>query len=174
MKRFFSLFIVALVCVSCNNRESGNKGNSQQTGYDTTTDTYWVPPEDTAMNFAIAKAKQTIDQFDEAFISKNSAYTDFAIKKRFAISKGGGEHLWISGITIVNGAYKGFISNDVENANQVKYGDTVIVQKAEITDWMYLDNNVLKGGYTLREMRNKLTEKERIKFDSESGFIIKD
>jgi len=39
---------------------------------------------------------------------------------------------------------------------------------------MYLDNNVLKGGYTIREIRNRLSKEEQLQLDKELGFKIED
>ena len=74
----------------------------------------------------------------------------------------------------MNGDYKGLVNNNPEKTIAVKYGDTVIVRRNEISDWMYLDNNVLVGGYTIRVIRNKMSKEERIRMDKEAGFIIKD
>ena len=82
--------------------------------------------------------------------------------------------MWIAGIIFFKGNYQGIVNNDAERTTEVKYGDTVIVQKDEITDWMYLVNNVLKGGYTIREVRNKMTKEERNKIDNDLGFKIED
>lgn len=143
-------------------------------GLDTTADIYSVTSEDPSMNSAIDKAKSTVDEFDQALKTNNIRYTDFAVKKRYKTSDGGGEHMWIAGIVLKDGYYKGFINNDAEKTTAVKYGDTVIVQKNEITDWMYLDGNVLKGGYTIRAIRNQLSKDERIEMDKSLGFKIED
>ena len=82
--------------------------------------------------------------------------------------------MWIAVTEIINGNYRGMVNNDAEQTNEVKYGDTVIVRKNEITDWMYLDNNVLKGGYTIRELLNQMDKKEQEKMKKEMGFIIED
>jgi uncharacterized protein YegJ (DUF2314 family) len=82
--------------------------------------------------------------------------------------------MWIAGISLVNGNYRGFVNNTAEKTNEVSYGDTVLVHKREISDWMYLDNYVLRGGYTIREIRNQMNKEDRNKFDKESGFKIED
>lgn len=159
---------------SCTNNQSTKNLNSDKLGLDTTNEIYYVASEDTSMNSAINIARKTISELDKALTIRNPSYSDFAVKKKFKTANGGGEHMWIAGISLVNGNYKGFINNDPESTQEIKYGDTVIVQKSEITDWMYLDNYILKGGYTIREIRNKLTNEDRIKMDKELGFRIED
>jgi uncharacterized protein YegJ (DUF2314 family) len=173
MTKPFQPLIILSVCLSCSNNSSNHLG-SDKLGFDSSANIYAVTAEDSSMNSAIAKARKTIDKFDRALKTNNSAYTDFAVKKRYETPDDGGEHMWVIGITIVNGNYKGFVNNDAEKTTEVKYGDTVIVQKDEITDWMYLDKNVLRGGYTIREMRNKLSKDERIKMDKKLGLKIED
>jgi len=172
--KFIKLLLFIPLYIGCNSNPSGNNPASNKGGLDTTTDIYSVAEEDPSMNLAIDKAKQTIAEFDKALKTGNPLYDAFAIKKRYNSPDGGGEHMWIGGISIENGNYKGVVNNDAEKTTEVKYGDTVIVRKDEITDWMYLDNNVLKGGYTIREIRNQLNKEDRIKMDKELGFIIED
>ncbi len=174
LMKFTLLLIFLQFFLSCNNNQSSEHLSSDKLGLDTTADTYSVTAEDTSMNSAIAKAKQTIEEFDDALKSNNSSYTDFAVKKRYKTSDNGGEHMWIAGIILVNGNYKGFVNNDAETTTEVKYGDTVIVRKDEITDWMYLDKNILRGGYTIREVRNQLNKEDKIKMDKDLGFKIED
>ncbi len=163
------IFILFTYCIGCNNT------STNKVGLDTTTNIYWVSEKDDyVMNQAIEKASKTIDYFDNALKIKNINYTDFAIKKRFKTKDDGGEYIWITVISIVSEGYKGIINNDAEVTKEVKYGDTVIVNKNEISDWMYLDNNVLKGGYTIRVIREKLNKTEREKMDEDLGFKIED
>lgn len=173
MKLFKFLTFISFF-LSCSGNQSTKTSNKAELGLDTTTDIYYVTAEDTSMNTAINKAKKTIGLFDQALKSNNKSYSDFAIKKRYITSDGGGEHMWIAGITFINGNYKGFVNNDAEKTTVVKYGDTVIVRKDEITDWMYLDKNILKGGYTIREVRNQMNKEKRIKMDEDLGFEIED
>jgi uncharacterized protein YegJ (DUF2314 family) len=171
MKNFLQLLIV-LPFFSCGNNQSNAHPSSQKLGLDTAANIYSVTGEDTTMNGAIQKAKQTINEFDQALQSNNPAYTNFAVKKRYKTADDGGEHIWIAEISLENGNYKGFVNNDAENTSEVKYGDAVIVKKGEITDWMYLDKSVLRGGYTIRAVRNNLTGDERSQMDKRLGFKI--
>lgn len=158
---------------ACSNNQSLDT-TSSALGLDTTADTYSVTSDDTSMNSAISKAQHTIQEFDQALKSNNPSYSDFSIKKRYETSDGGGEHMWIGGITFANGSYKGVVNNDAEKTTEVNYGDTVFVRKDEITDWMYLDNNILRGGYTIRAVLNQMNREEQVKMEMELGFKIED
>lgn len=163
-----------LLGIGCNNKASNKNLDPAKLGLDTATDTYYVTQEDRSMNQAIGKAKNTIALFDEAIKSKNLSYTDFAVKKRYETGNDGGEHIWVAILEVINGNYKGVVNNDAEVTKEVKYGDTVIIRRDEITDWMYIDNNTLRGGYTIREIRNKMSKEERKIMDKEIGFTIED
>lgn len=141
---------------------------------DTATGTFSVTTEDVLMNQAIDKAKRTINDFDAAFKSGNQSYFGFAVKKRYVTPDGGGEHMWVAVMEILRDGYKGFVNNDAEITQVVKYGDTVIVRKNEITDWMYVNKDVLKGGYTTRVIRSQLSKKEQVELDKSLGYKIED
>jgi uncharacterized protein YegJ (DUF2314 family) len=160
--------------LSCSNNHSDKNLNSDKLGLDTAANIYSVTSEDSSMNSAIDKAKKTIGEFDKGLESNNSLYTDFAIKKRYKTPDDGGEHMWITVIGFEDGKYKGIVNNDAEKTTEVKYGDTVIVRKDEITDWMFLANNVLKGGYTIRVIRDQMSKNDRMKMDKELGYKIED
>ena len=52
----------------------------------------------------------------------------------------------------------------------LRVGDKLKFNKQDIQDWYILDNEgKMKGGYSLRYMRQKLTEKEQIEFDKYIG-----
>lgn len=172
--KYITLLSFLILCLSCANKQPDKNAAPQKLGLDSTTDTYTVTPEDTTINKAIDKAKNTLADFNKALQSKNPSYSEFAVKKKYLTNNGYAEHMWIAGITIENGDYKGFLNNDPEQNIGVKLGDKVTVKKSEITDWMYLDNDVLKGGYTIRAIRNKLSKEERKKMDADLGFKIED
>jgi uncharacterized protein YegJ (DUF2314 family) len=164
---------VLLSFLSCASRQSTKIPDTGKSGLDTAADMYSVNAGDTSMNAAITKAKNTISEFDIALKSNNPDYSDFAVKKKYD-TEDGGEHMWISVMMLTNGNYRGVVNNDAENTTEVKFGDTVVVKKSEITDWMYLEKNVLRGGYTIREIRNRLNQEERKKMDGDMGIIVED
>ena len=94
------------------------------------------------------------------------------MKKKFE-ENGNIEHIWIGNIQkIESGKYIGVIDNLPEKIKSVKLGDTVQIEKKEISDWMYIKKSELHGGYTIRLLRERMTEEERKKFDAESGMKI--
>ena len=157
---FFSICIL-----SCNSSKKTERENEPTI--------YNVEEDDVEMNKAIEKAKQTLDSFDYAFKNNTRVFTFFGLKKKFE-ENGNVEHIWIGNIQgIKNGKYIGVIDNLPEKIMSVKLGDTVQIDRKEISDWMYIKKSELHGGYTIRLLRDRMTEEERKKFDAESGMKIK-
>jgi uncharacterized protein YegJ (DUF2314 family) len=172
--KLIKLLILLPFCFGCVHNQTKKNASANRLGLDTTAHTYSVMAEDLAMNSAIIESNKTLGEFDKALRSNDPSYTAFSVKTRYKTPDGGGEHMWIAGIKLVNGNYRGFVNNEAEKTTEVEYGDTVIVHRNEITDWMFLDNNVLRGGYTIRVIRDRLSKEERIKMDEELGFKIDD
>jgi uncharacterized protein YegJ (DUF2314 family) len=63
------------------------------------------------MNEAIAMAKKTLPLFDSAWRSKRYDRSLFSLKVRFPTDNGG-EHIWLSEISLKDGQYSGKV-NDV-------------------------------------------------------------
>lgn len=129
---------------------------------------------DDGMNAAIKKANETMDSFKQALNNKQAGYSDFCIKERFNTSNGGGEHIWIADIQQKGDEFIGVVGNLPEVTTEVKLGDTVQIHKDRISDWMYLDQKKLKGGYTIRILRDRLSDDEKKKFDTENDFIVEE
>ena len=156
-----------MVLAGCNNNQTGR---IEREGKPTI---YSVTDEDTEMNEAVTTAKQTLDKFNAALSSSNPDFIDFALKMRFDTPKGG-EHIWVSHVTLKNNKYYGVIDNFPESTTDVKVGDTIQIVNDNISDWMYVENKKLRGGFTIRVLRNRMTESERDQFDTGNGLIIED
>ena len=159
------LAFYAICILSCNSNKKIERENEPTI--------YNVGENDIEMNNSIEKAKQTIDSFDYALQNPNLTFNSFSLKKKFE-ENGNIEHIWLANIQkLTADGYIGIINNLPEKIKSVKLGDTVEIKKNEISDWMYLNNSELHGGYTIRLLRNRMTEEERKNLDAESGMIIK-
>lgn len=159
------ILLVSFSFISCQNTIKEKLKND---------DTIEFKEDDTAMNQAILKANKTFEYFETAFKAPQEGYESFAIKVRFDTEDGGGEHIWVGNLSSDGKSYNGTVNNEPQLTKAVKYGDQVTIDPKRISDWMYLDKGVLKGGYTIRVMKNNLSEKEKKAFDQEVGFIIED
>jgi len=167
MKRHISTLLILLGLAGCNNNQTTK---TEREGEQTI---YSVTDNDTEMNEAINTANQTLDKFNLALMSSNLDFKYFALKTRFK-TPNGGEHIWVSNISLKDNKYYGVVANLPKSTTDVKIGDTIQIVNDNISDWMYIDNQKLCGGFTIRLLRKRMTEPERKQFDAENGLIIED
>lgn len=165
MFRFLQL-IVLISFFGCNGSNTNDKIER-----DNEPTIYSVDGDDLEMNEAIDNAQKTLHKFDTALESKNPNFHNFSLKTRFKTSDGY-EHMWLSDIFIKGNKHFGVIDNLPEFTNEIKIGDTVQLPNEEISDWMYIEDQKLYGGFTIRLLRKRMTESERKLFDEENGLII--
>jgi len=63
----------------------------------------------------------------------------------------------------------GIVDDKPISTKEVKYGDTIKVKYQDITDWTYSDKNIVKGGYTIKVLRKRMSKKEQEEMDKETG-----
>jgi len=128
-----------------------------------------VDKDDPALVEAIARGRATMPDFIRALEAASPGHRDFSIKALFPDIQ---EHMWISDPRYADGEFTGTLGNTPAGSTSLKLGDEVRVPEAWVTDWKYIDNDVLAGGYTLRLIRNRMSEKARNDFDSRIDFKI--
>jgi len=134
-------------------------------------DVAYVAEDDAKMTTAIATARSTVGQF-VLVLEKPAAYqSDFAVK--LPIRDGDTvEHMWVTGLKFRNGRFSGTIDNEPDQVKTVHLGQSITAVQSEISDWMYVERGMLRGGYTIRALRDPLSEKERRDFDRDLPFTI--
>jgi|688.fasta_scaffold228150_2 uncharacterized protein YegJ (DUF2314 family) len=167
MKKILSIIIILIITLSCNNIQKGKVERENEP------DIIGVKSDDSEMNLATEKAKLNIEYFDLALKSNNPKFNNISVKQPYK-TESGSEHIWISDIILKEDKYLGIIGNTPEYTSEVKLGDTVLVEKSRISDWMYIEENKLRGGYTIRALRSKMSESEKKQFDNDNGLIIED
>lgn len=103
---------------------------------------------DEEMNEAIAKAQENLDEFITMFNHPQEWQTVFTLKARFRDSRGCFEHIWLTPEKMVEGGFTGTIDNDPVNVPGMKAGTQVTVKLEDISDWMIMEGERLRGGYT--------------------------
>ena len=158
-----SVLLITICILSCNPKNKVERENEPTI--------YGVQSDDAEMNMAIENAKKTLDSFDYAVKNNSRVFVFFGLKKRF-VENETVEHIWVDYVSMENGKYIGVVNNLPEKITGIKVGDTVEIDKNDVSDWMYVKGSKLHGGYTIRLLRNRMTETERENFDKESGLII--
>ena len=134
-------------------------------------DVHLLKGEDIEMNKAIENAQKTLYKFKEAIKSQNPNFYNFALKERFNTDKGG-EHIWISDVQYFDNKFYGIVDDKPISTTEVKLGDTIEINYENISDWMYFDKNIVKGAYTTKVLRKRMTQNEREDMDKKSGMIF--
>ncbi|WP_457673534.1 YegJ family protein [Thiolapillus sp.] len=131
----------------------------------------YVENDDSRMVSAINRARLTVDQFISVLENPDASQSDFSVK---LLIKDGDqrEYMWILPVWYNDGRFVGVIDNEPDKIRSVNIGDKVDVARNRIFDWMYVENGKLVGGYTLRVLRDNMSEKEREKFDRSISFRI--
>jgi uncharacterized protein YegJ (DUF2314 family) len=169
--RLFAGFLIVLVLASCNNN-TGDKDAMTVVERPGEPEIYELGDNDKRMNAAIDSAVQTIHLFKAALLSKADSLEAFSLKVKYSMPDGYDEHIWVSDIRLEDSVFTGYIGNTPNVITEVKLGDFVRIRPERISDWMYLASNKLRGGFTIRAIRDKLSPQERTAFDGENGFII--
>jgi uncharacterized protein YegJ (DUF2314 family) len=130
-----------------------------------------VADDDPRMTAAIEKARATVGTFTSALRSPKARQTAFSVKMAFTDPKGT-EHMWLSQVSFDGQKFRGTVNNDPMIVSNVRNGQRAAVEPAKISDWMYVDNGKLVGGYTLRVLRDSMSAEERAEFDRSVPFTI--
>lgn len=161
--------ILLLISLSgCKERGGMTEKSEEKNGdnrYETTND-------DEEMNAAIQEAIRTYPLFEQAMQQPDTSLTDFAVKMKFAYSNDNNEHKWVSNLHMIGGQLFGVLDRDPLHVEGIKSGDTLRVVRDDITDWMYVKNGKMQGGYTMKAIYNNMDEKEKKEFRESLPFQI--
>lgn len=113
--------------------------------------------DEAEMNAAIARARSEVDAF--IAVMKSGEVTQFAIKVPIK-DQGHVEHFWMTDVTYRDGRFTGKINNQPGIVSNVKFGQTLTVEKDKISDWLYIRNGKMYGHYTLRPLLPAMSEEE--------------
>jgi len=127
--------------------------------------------DDKEMNSAMEEARKNVETFIVAVSSPKMAQSHHSVKVGFR-DEHGNEYIWLNDVRYRDGVFIGTIGNIPQTVRSVHFGDPVTVSAEKIADWMYLESQKLIGGYTMRVMRDRLSDKERQAFDAQIGFQI--
>lgn len=173
MTKHVAFVILAILCTGCDNAKSDDRTARRQNS-----STYFEVQDkhQASMDAAIQRAKLEIDYFIQALEHPKPTQSDFSVKKSFAWQDGDAishEHIWLTNVTYKDGKFHGRVGNEPVNIEDVKVGDEVEVEKSEASDWMFVDDGWLTGGYTVVELRAQMGEEERKVFDASVPFKVK-
>jgi uncharacterized protein YegJ (DUF2314 family) len=135
---------------------------------------YYQVPKDqhhSAMRRAVKEARKTVKNFINALEHPGPGQQDFEVKKPF-IQGSDVEHIWLSDVRFINQHFEGRIDNQPRKITGLKLGQIVSVEPKDISDWLYIDNGKLVGGYTVRVHYSELSPEQKQVFDRQADFKI--
>ncbi len=124
--------------------------------------------EDAQMEAAILEAKSSIGQFIAAFTKPTSRQKSFLVKVVFDEGEQR-EHLWVADLGLGGDKLRGVIANE-PNLPSLKFTQKVEFEPRYISDWMYIEDGYLVGGYTTRVIRDRMTPEARAEHDARAPY----
>ena len=121
------------------------------------------------MHRAVLQARKTVGTFIAALQHPSPGQRDFEVKKAFRQGNEV-EHLWLSDVRFSGNRFHGRVDNTPVRIKGVKPGQVVSVNPDEISDWAFVDNGKLVGGYTIRAHYNELSPEQKKQFDQLADF----
>jgi uncharacterized protein YegJ (DUF2314 family) len=155
------VFLIVLALFGC--------GDGNVVKRDGQPDMVRVKSEDAKMNAAVQQARDSLQVFLEALKSPKGNQSHFAVKKRFPLEGDAGEHIWLIEPSYDGRNIHGKVNNKPVDVTNVKLGDPASVAASEITDWMFVEDRKLKGGYTIRALYDLSSAAGRKRFEKETG-----
>lgn len=132
-------------------------------------DVHLIEKSDPGMAQAIAQARGTISDFLSALQSPKGNQSGFAVKYPFG-GNSATEHMWVSEVSYDGSVLRGVLNNHPKDLQRLKAGQPVEVSPAHISDWMYVEDGRLVGGYTLRVMVRSYSAEEKRALEESLGF----
>ena len=109
-----------------------------------------VGAADGEMNAAIAHARDTLATFWASYDAPKPTESGHCLKVRFA-GDGYVEYIWMADVEkLPDGDYSGRFSNEPNNLPGKNILDQTEFKQADITDWMFMRNEKIVGGETIK------------------------
>ncbi len=166
--KFIGFLVMVLFIIGCKDsvKQGGTvverEGNSS---------IHMVESEDKEMKKAIAEARASVSTFIANLQNPKPDQTYFSVKKMFTDGPYK-EHIWLTEVTYDGQYFLGVVANEPVDVRNIGYGDDVSVSPTEISDWMFVEKNKLKGGYTIRALKKKLSHDKQKEYDQSLPFEI--
>ena len=118
-----------------------------------------VPSGDAEMAAAIAKARESLPDFWEAWAAPPQGTEGFSLKVRITDANGS-EHFWTNTIERKDGHIFANIGNEPDTVQSVVAGQRIEIAEADISDWMYWHNGKIVGNETLRVLLKYMSKED--------------
>ncbi len=134
-------------------------------------ETFQIANKDEEMHRAVIEARKNVSVFIAALNNPGTGQHDFEVKKPF-VQGADVEHIWLSDVEFKDNLFYGLVDNHPSKIKGVKFGDRASVSPEKISDWAFVDNGKLVGGYTIRVLSENLSAERRKSFENETKVRI--
>jgi uncharacterized protein YegJ (DUF2314 family) len=119
-----------------------------------------VRAADAEMNAAIAHARDTLPTFWASCDAPKPTEIGHALKVRFDVGAEV-EHIWVSDVKkLSDGNYSGRFANEPSDLLGKNIGDQVKFKQIDISDWMFMRNEKVVGGETIKALLKSMPKEE--------------
>ena len=119
-----------------------------------------VRAADAEMNAAIAHARDTLPTFWGSYDAPKPTESGHCLKVRFA-GDGYVEHIWMADVEkLPDGNYSGRFANEPNHLLGKNVGDQVKFKQTDISDWMFMRNEKVVGGETIKVLMKSMPKEE--------------
>ena len=135
---------------------------------------YNIPNENERMNWAMEKARLTFHYFKECVENPKHGQQYFSVKARIE-DNDKAEHIWLMEPNFdKEGNIYGVVGNEPIDVKNVNINEKIGIAFHDVSDWMIIERGRLIGGYTIRAIRDGLTDTDLKNFDKSIGGMIID
>lgn len=131
----------------------------------------YVENDDPKMLEAREKARSSVAGFIEALNNPKPTQNKFSFKAQFSDGKHI-EHMWLFHVRYEDGMLIGTVNNAPDLMTGIQLGDQKSVDPQQISDWMYVQDGKLVGGFSIRVIRERMSDSERQQLDGSVQFAI--
>jgi uncharacterized protein YegJ (DUF2314 family) len=118
-----------------------------------------VRAADAEMNAAIARARDTLPTFWASYDAPKPTESGHCLKVRFA-GDGYVEQIWMADVErLPDGNFSGRFSNEPNNLPG-NIGDQAEFKQADISDWMFMRNEKIVGGETIKLLLKSMPKED--------------
>jgi uncharacterized protein YegJ (DUF2314 family) len=111
-----------------------------------------APDDDPRLAAAVEEARRRWPEFVAAFAGRQAGQT-FAVKA--AVREGEAlEFMWLTVDGLDGDEIRGRLDNDPVGLKQVRRGDQLAVDRADLNDWLFTDDAGLHGAFTVRPLKD--------------------
>lgn len=130
-----------------------------------------ITEDNKEMDRAVQTAHKTVNEFVAVLRSPEGNQRRFAVKKPF-VEGNKVEHSWLNEVSFDGRLFHGKVDNEPVDLRGVHLGQEVSVPSDEISDWMYVQDGRLVGGYTIRAMYQNMSPAEKQRFEKDADCQI--